>query len=249
MSQLRASDVVGTAPRRRLAVVDNDEVTLLGTLAVLERVPDAKVVLAGDHDRALRWDSEWAGVDVAVIDASDTRRAGDQFPGVAIVEAARRRAGTGVVVVVVTGQLLHPGLRRRMWEAGADFFCPRFEGMSAGELVDLVLHPEEHRRLPAAAPALAPELGVKPQTAVNELVQALGAPELSGALDAGTRKKSNPHGTRSRWWTSLRALASGPRGLDPVKSDGCRSAELLAPSLPQLRKFWCSATQVANEGQ
>jgi hypothetical protein len=229
---------------RRVAIVDNDEVTLLGTLAVLRRVPDVRVVLASGHDRALGWDAEWAGVDVAVIDACDTRREGDQFPGVAVVEAARKRASKSLVVVVVTGQWLHPGLRRRMWEAGADFFCPRPEGMSARELADVVLRPEEHRRLPEAAPTMAPELGVRPNTAVNEVVEVLRTSRGDAALAAQTRKKSDPHGSRSRWWGSLRALAAGPRGLVPVTADGCATGQLTAPSVPQLRKFWQATTQV-----
>lgn len=233
------SRVDGAAQRRRVAVVDNDPVMRAGTAAVLCCAPGIDLVASVDHDTARGWSSHWAGVDVAVVDASDHRRAGDQFPGVAVVSAIRT-FGSDVTVVVLTGQYLHPGLRRRMWEAGADFFYPRDEGMSVEELISVVTNPDDHRRLRHRPQGLPDELGVTPATRVNDVVDRLTAAGLHEALASSSRKKSDPHGTRSRWWNRVRELASGPSGLTPVKAGGEPAVHLDAPSVVQLRKFWAA---------
>jgi CheY-like chemotaxis protein len=241
-STLARRDVL--SERRRVVIVDNDLVTRSGTRAVLEGVDDVELVDAVDHDTALGWAAEWDGVDVAVVDASDIRREGDQFPGVAVVEAIRRRrAPAELVTVVLTGQAFHAGLRRRMWEAGADFFYPRNEGMTEGELAAVVLRPEDRRRMSAVVGEVPRELGVGRRTLVNEVIRRLDSPATGAALDPSGAKKQDPHGARSRWWDQFRARAAGPAGLVPVKAGGDVALDQDMPSIPQLRKFWAAMTR------
>lgn len=239
------NDLVGgeRGKPRRVVVVDNDLVMREGTRTVLSSVPGIEVVGAIDHAAALSPSMDWGCVDVAVVDASDQRREVDQFPGVDVVSAIHR-SHPDVVTVVLTGQYLHPGLRRRMWEAGADFFYARDEGMTEDELASVVLRPDEHRRMPSTGVTLPDELGVTPATRVNDLVERMRAPSVGAALGAERRKKADPHGERSRWWNRLRGMASGPGGLRPVKSSGASAPDLDAPSVVQLRKFFAAMTRV-----
>jgi DNA-binding NarL/FixJ family response regulator len=236
------------AGRRRVVVVDNDPVMLRGTSSVLALSPEVEVVAAIDHDTALSWSGEWDCIDVAVVDASDARRRDDQFPGVEVVRAVRR-ASSGVTTVVLTGQYLHDGLRRRMWEAGADFFYPRDEGMTEEELISVVLNPDEHRRTAVLPASLPPELGVTSTTRANDLVLRLNSPEVSRALAPERRKKTDPHGERSRWWNQIRRQAAGQEGLVPVKASGESSPALDSPSIVQLRKFLTAMTRVDRKRQ
>jgi DNA-binding NarL/FixJ family response regulator len=233
---------------RRVVVVDNDPVMRAGTYAVLAGSRQLQLVAAVDHDTALSWSAEWDGVDVAVVDASDQRREVDQFPGVDVVRSIRN-ASTHLLVIVLTGQYLHPGLRRRMWEAGADFFYPRDEGMTEEELVSAVVCPEQHRRLTAPQIRMHDELGVTDRTRVNELVERLSAPEIRSALSFERRKKADPHGERSRWWQKVRRTATGPTGLTPVKASGEIAHDLDSPSVVQLRKFLAAMTRVQRGQQ
>jgi CheY-like chemotaxis protein len=236
----------GDTEPRRVVVVDNDPIMRTGTQSILACAAGLEVVAALDHYEALSWSSEWNAIHVAIVDASDQRRDGDQFPGVDVVRAIRT-GGAPVVVVVLTGQYLHPGLRRRMWEAGADFFFARDEGMTEDELVSVALHPDEHRRMPVSPEFLPTELGVTPLTAVNELLDRLSTPDVGNAFGPERRKKSDPHGERSRWWNQIRELASGPTGLVPVKASGETALNLDSPSVVQLRKFWAAMTRTEPE--
>lgn len=236
---------MGLAPtRRRVVIVDNDPITRNGTRSVLEGVDGIEVVAAVDHDAGLSWTREWDDVDVVVADASDVRRQVDQFPGVAVVEAIRARSSRSeVTVIVLTGQALNAGLRRRMWEAGADFFYPRSEGMTEGELASVVLNPDERRRMDKVVGEMPRELGVGARTRVNEVVRRLASPEAAAALAAHGAKKQDPHGARSRWWDQFRGRAAGPDGLTPVKASGDIAFDQDAPSVTQLRKFWVAVTR------
>ena len=233
---------------RRVVIVDNDPVTRGGLSAILDGFSEIELVRSVDHDTALSFTEEWDAIDVAIVDASDSRRReGDQFPGVAVVQSARtRRAPGDLTLVVLTGQALHQGLQRRMWEAGADFFYPRDEGMTESELAGVVLRPEEKRRMDTMPVELPGELGVGPRTTVNKVLARLDSPEAREALKHGGAKKSDPHGPRSRWWDHLRELAGGPGGLTPRKASGDLALDQDKPSIVQLRKFWEAMTQVAE---
>jgi CheY-like chemotaxis protein len=227
---------------RRVVVVDNDPVMRAGTASILSDAEGVELVAAVDHDTARAWTEQWQAVDVAVVDASDPRRGIDQFPGVAVVRSIRELR-RDLVIVVLTGQYLHPGLRHRMWEAGADFFYPRDEGMSEDELVSVVVRPSEHRRLRSSAQNLPDDLGITPATRVNHLVDRLVAADLGTALETGSRKKAGPRAERSRWWNHVRQIAGGADGLAPTKASGERAIHLDAPSIVQLRKFWAAMTR------
>ncbi len=242
-------DPSGANPRR-VVVVDNDPVTRTGYSSLLAGHPAIEVVAAIDHDAALEWQDEWDRVDVAVVDASDPRREGDKFPGVAVVQTLRaRRSRDETLIIVLTGQFLHQGLRRRMREAGADFFYGRDEGMGEEELAAVVLRPDEHRRLEAMPIDLPAELGITTLTDVNQVLASLSEPSIFRALEPDARKKSDTHGDRSRWWNKVRGLASGPRGLKPVNSSGDVALDKDLPSIPQLRKFLRAMTRPTEPGQ
>lgn len=236
---------------RRVAIVDNDVITRTGIQAVLEQADGIEVVMVTDHDSVAGTGTDWAGIDVAIVDAADSRHAdGDHFPGVAVVRSIRATGSAdAVTVVVLTGQSMHAGLRRRMWEAGADFFYGRDESMTADELVSLVLHPSEHRSMDRSRHEVAPDLGIGPDTSVNEVIERLQGLGAEEALRAGGAKKNERHGARSRWWDALRAGAGGANGLAPTKANGDASAASGVPSVPQLRKFWLAMTKVRGQGE
>jgi hypothetical protein len=228
---------------RRVVIVDNDPSTRLGTAAMLRGVPGINLSAAVDHSVALSWRDEWDAVDVAVVDGGNVAEAHDQFPGVAVVESIRAARGRRApVVVVLTSQFLHPGLRQRMWEAGADFFYPRNEGLTAGQLVAMVVHPEERRSMEATEIALPAELGVNRATRVNEVLARMNDPEIIRALNEGA-KKVDPHGQRSRWWDRVRREAGGSHGLTPTKANGDVAQDQDTPSITQLRKFRAAMTK------
>ena len=204
------------------------------------------MVAALDHDAALSWDGDWAAVDIVVVDAADEARRGDQFPGVAVVRSIREVAGQGrPVILVVTGHYLHDGLRHRMAAARADFYFLRSDLRTPEALVDVVLHPERHRRgVPDVAdPDARRVLGVGASADVESFVgwvesEGLG-PTLAG--DAGPRVAP-----RSRRWVRLRRDARRAGRIDAVNlttGDRPRGGQD-APSIRQLARLWEWAARV-----
>jgi hypothetical protein len=191
-----------------------------------------------DHDQALSWDGDWAGVDALVIDAADESRAGDQFPGVAVVRRVRGSvAGTGPLIVVVTGHYLHDGLRHRMAAAGADFYFLRADLRSPGALLDVVLHPERHRRgVPAVADAGARQvLGVGPGSDVEAFVERVAGEGLDGT-------RQHP---RARRWARVRRDAAAAGGIEPRNlSTGDPPLGQSTPSIRQLSALWQWAARI-----
>lgn len=97
---------------------------------------------------ALRPEVTWDGVDVVIVDAFDEREAFDRFPGVAVVEAIRRRRSPDeTLVVVISGHVLNELLRLRMAEAGADFFYGHAEVRDLPTLVEVIQQPDAGRRV------------------------------------------------------------------------------------------------------
>jgi len=204
-------------------------------------------VVAGlDHRGALAWTGDWAAVDVLVVDAADEGRAGDQFPGVAVVRHARA-TGTGgrPLIVVVTGHYLHDGLRHRMAAAGADFYYLRSELRSPEELADVVLHPERHRRgvPPPADARTSGALGVATGSDVEAFVGWIEDREAGPEL-AGPGGRATP---RSRRWERLRRDASRAGGIEArnlTTGDVPQGQDV--PSVRQLRRLWEWAARVAR---
>ena len=182
---------------------------------------------------------------MVVVDAADEGRAGDQFPGVAVVRRVRSAAGRGPLVVVVTGHYLHDGLRHRMAEAGADFFFLRSELRSPESLVDVVLHPEHHRRgVPDVADADVPGvLGIAPGSDVEAFVGWVDGQGLGPALDGGDRP-------RSRRWARARREAAEAGGVEPRNlTTGDAPRNQPTPSIRQLARLWEWAARIRRPGR
>src|SRR5262249_12143000 len=111
----------------RAMVVDDGEINRHGMAWMLSTEHRIRIAGARSHRDAMAWPDEWSHVDVALGDAADPRAELDQFPGVGVVERMRREAGRRLTIVVVTGHFFDDAIRRRMWEAGADFFYHRSE--------------------------------------------------------------------------------------------------------------------------
>jgi CheY-like chemotaxis protein len=201
-------------------------------------------VTAFGHDQALAWDGEWADVDAVVVDAADEGRSGDQFPGVAVVHRIRSSTpGPRPLVIVVTGHYLHDGLRHRMAAAGADFYFLRSELRTPEALIDVVLHPEHHRRgVPRPAePGQARILGLGPGSDIESFLgwvdtEGLG-PWLSGD-QGGVR-------SRSRRWSRVRRDAAAAGGIQAVNlTTGDRPQGQQTPSIRQLARLWEWAARI-----
>ena len=220
-----------------VAIVDDDDINRHGMTGLLacDRI---SVVAALSHAEALDWTEGWRGVDLALVDAADDRARDDHFPGVAVVERIRRHAGSLVTVVVFTGHFFDDAVRRRMWEAGADFFYHRSEVGDVRVLHQVVLDPEAGRRVP---PPRDPDeqfrLGVTDATRVNRAVHHAVETDLEGTL----ADRSQP---RSRRWLRLRRDFNRQALLTPRTAEGHVPDRLPdLPSLPQIGRFLVWATR------
>ncbi|MFD0691088.1 response regulator transcription factor [Actinomadura fibrosa] len=226
-----------------VAVVDDDDINRYGMTHLLEAVPGVRVTASLDHDGALAAEDVWAGTDVAIVDAADHRRSGDQFPGVAVVEHLRRLRPPGrLTVIVVTGHFFDDAVRRRMREAKADFFYHRADMADARALREAVLHPDRARR-PVPGPADAEAQfrhGVTDTTRVN---RAIGY-AIEQNLEQRIAERADP---RSRRWLRLRLDFNREARLTPVTGDGRRPDRRQdLPSLPQISRFLAWATKIKD---
>lgn len=226
-------------------MVDDNQLTLPGFVRALETSAEVEVVAGLNHDEALAWEGDWSTVDALVLDAADEGRAGDQFPGVAVVRRVRGTTdGTGPLIVVVTGHYLHDGLRHRMAAAGADFYFLRSDLRSHEALLDVVLHPERHRRgVPDVVDGHARQvLGVGPAADVESFVALVEAEDLSHALTEGHGPREGP---RSRRWARFRREAAGASGIAPVNlATGDTPLRQDTPSIRQLSRLWQWAARI-----
>jgi CheY-like chemotaxis protein len=224
---------------RRVAVVDDDDVTRRGLVELLDDQPEIEVVGALTHGQALGWEEEWHEVDVAVVDACDERRVDDHFPGVAVVDQIRRHQGAAWTTVVVrTGHFFDDAVRRRMGEARADYFFHRSELQDVADLRDVVLHPERFRcGVPEVAdPATLLGLGVNRNTRVNEAVTV--------AVQSGLGSEATLRTPRSRTRTRRRREFNQVARLAPMNSDGTvPDRNQSEPSMPQIARFLEWATR------
>jgi DNA-binding NarL/FixJ family response regulator len=234
---------------RRVVVVDDNQLTLPGFVQALGGSRDIELVAGLDHDAALAWDGDWGSVDVVIVDAADETRSGDQFPGVAVVRGIRRSAGDRQpLIVVVTGHYLHDGLRHRMAAAGADFYFLRSDLRSADLLVDVVLHPDRHRRgvPPVADPGVRRALGVGPTSDVESFVGWVEGQALGPALAGGLRARDQP---RSRRWARIRREGAAAGGIETRNlTTGDTPLGQGAPSIRQLARLWDWAGRVRRPG-
>ncbi len=231
-----------------MVVVDDNRLTLPGFVQALEGAAEVEVVAGLDHDQALAWAGDWSTVHALVLDAADEGRAGDQFPGVAVVRHVRAAAGdAGPLIIVVTGHYLHDGLRHRMAAAGADFYFLRADLRSPEALVDVVLHPDRHRRgVPEVVDGESRRvLGVGPASDVESFVGLVEAKALGGALIEGHHPREDP---RSRRWSRFRREAAGAGGIVPMNlTTGDRPLGHDTPSIRQLTRLWQWAARIRAE--
>ena len=186
------------------------------------------------------WGGDWATVDAVVVDAADEGRPGDQFPGVAVVRRARSAGEGRPLVVVVTGHYLHDGLRHRMAAAGADFFFLRSDLRSPGALVDVVLHPDRHRRgVPPAGDAETPAvLGIGETSDVESFVGWVETHGVGPALTGEGRP-------RSRRWARVRRDATAAGRIEPRNlTTGDAPRGQATPSIRQLGRLWEWAARI-----
>jgi len=231
---------------RRVVIVDDNEITRTGSARLLESHPEIDVTGAIDHTRALVWDREWLDADAVIVDAADATRAGDQFPGVEVVRRVRLSTGDRrPTVIVLTGHFLDDALRRRMWEADADFFYSRTEVTTAETLQALVLHPDHARRVASPTdPDELAALGVVPASEVNAFVRHVEVHGLGPVLDADARMKQGPRAERSRWWQQVRRSLAEAGSIEPVNVDGeAPRRDQALPSIAQLRRVYVWATK------
>jgi hypothetical protein len=185
----------------------------------------------------------WCEVDVAVVDASDRRRADDQFPGVGIVAAIRvHRRHDQTRVVVVTGVMFDDAVRARMREAGADYYFHRSCVQGADQLCAAVLTPSEDDRVPPPAEAeVLHRLGVTSMARINAGIEAARA---EGFVDTDpVLARRGRDRTRRRQRFNERAR------LSPMTRDGRRPDRTQdTPSMPQIQRFLDWATRMREPG-
>ena len=229
--------------RKRVVVVDDDDISRRGLTELLTDRPELEVAGSLVHDHALEWTAEWETIDIAIVDAADSRRDDDHFPGVRVVDHIRRRRSRDqTMVIVLTGHFFDDAVRRRMREAQADFFYHRSELQESSDLYEAILHPERARAgVPEGTNSEAQfRLGIVPNTRVNDAV----CYSRSTGLDA---KLLNRGGDRSRSWSRLRTSLNDVAHLNPVNADGTPpERHQRDPSLTQIERFLSWATRVKD---
>jgi CheY-like chemotaxis protein len=229
--------------RKRVVVVDDDDISRRGLAELLADRPELEVAGSFVHDDALEWESEWDSIDIAIVDAADSRRDDDHFPGVGVVDhIRRRRSREQTMIIVLTGHFFDDAVRRRMREAQADFFYHRSELQEAGDLYQAILHPEEARSgVPEGTdPEAQFRIGVVPSTRINDAVR---YSRSTGLEDKLMRRE----GDRSRSWSRLRTSFNDVAHLNPVNADGTPpERHQREPSLTQIERFLNWATRVKS---
>ena len=193
------------------------------------------------HAAVSSWPGAWTGVDVAIVDGTDIRRADDQFPGVGVVRHIRALSAD-TLILVVTGFYFEDALRWRMKEAGAHFFYHRTELAEDSALLRAVIHPEQTRR---GVPDITDSGGA--------LLQGVGrGVHLNAAVDFATNhnlaayvdQRPDP---RSRRWLRLRSDFTEAARAVPINADGTppdRTQDTV--SWDQIGRIHRWATRVAN---
>jgi CheY-like chemotaxis protein len=229
--------------RKRVVIVDDDDISRRGLAELLADRPELEVAGSFVHDEALEWESEWDSIDIAIVDAADSRRDDDHFPGVGVVDhIRRRRSREETMVIVLTGHFFDDAVRRRMREAQADFFYHRSELQESADLYQAILHPDEARS--GVPDGMDPEaefrLGVVPRTQINDAVR------LSRSMGFEAKLASRG-GDRSRSWSRLRSSFNDVAHLNPVNADGTSpERHQHDPSLTQIERFLSWATRVKH---
>ena len=200
----------------RVVIVDDDTWIRMGRVQGLAAFEDIDIVASLDHDAALEF--AWDDIDVALVDAHDSRQAWDRYPGVAVVEQLRRtRSPERTTVIVTSGRMFDPMLRLRMAEAGADYFYSHLDAPDPEALADLIRHPDGHH---AADPGDSQELSQMGLRAWSRPNDALRWIEESGSAGyftgPGTQKAA---GASRRALSKVRDEVAHLARLDPSLGD------------------------------
>jgi hypothetical protein len=235
-----------TRRRLRIAVIDDNQITLNGDVAALAAHPLIDVVAAVDHDEAIRWTTpEWSRLDAILVDAArpfndDNRyRDGDHYPGVEVVTRAREFRPE-LLVIVLTGRFFEDGLRRRMKEAGADFFYFRDHLRTPELLHQAVLEPDTRS---AGVPdvqdpdALA-VLGVDDRSRINRFLAYLDTRGGFAATGRGQRR------TRRNDPARAEATRAGIRAVNKTTGMPPHALHQQHPSRRQIGDLWLALAQV-----
>lgn len=149
----------------RVVVVDDDGAIRHGRAEWLRRAPEVASVTECDFEAALAYD--WAGVDVAVVDAHDSRGTDvrnrllpdslkwERFLGARVVKAIRALSAETLIAVTSTQVRNNPLLSGRMHDEGADYVYGHWEVGEEYTFRNAVLHPEQGH---AASPATPEQL-------------------------------------------------------------------------------------------
>jgi hypothetical protein len=220
-------------------------------VAALAAHPQIDVVAAVDHDQALAWpDDQWAAFDAVLVDAArpfddeNRYREGDHYPGVAVVTRARS-VRPDLLIIVVTGRFFDDGLRRRMKEAGADFFYFRDHLRTPEHLHRAVLEPDfDHGGVPEPDdPEALAALGVDDRSLVNRFIAYL---DVRGDLTAtGLGPKRTRRGDRTR----AEATSAGIRAVNKTTGAPSHARNQRDPSRRQLRDLWNAVAHVRDRGK
>jgi len=133
-----------------------------------------------------------------------------------------------------------------MAAAGADFYYLRSDLRSPEALVDVVLHPERHRRgVPAVAdPALLQTMGIDGDSDVESFIGWVEDAGLGPALDGSPVGRDDP---RSRRWARVRRDAARAGGIEPRNlTTGDAPRDQATPSIRQLARIWEWAARVRH---
>ena len=221
--------------------MDDNELTRRGLADTLAEHAGIEVAGSINHVEAREWTRRWENVDIVLLDAADPYASGDQFPGVRTVYEVRAHERNHVIVVVVTGQYLHSGLRRRMWEAGADYFYYREHLRQPDTLYEVVLHPRpEEAGVPPADDAEEDKaLGVMERSYVNKAIDYIVDHGFAGMLEAPRGGRPQP---RSRLWRHLREGVARAGRIKALNADGSVPRPLedrsAPPSVTQLQHIY-----------
>lgn len=227
-----------TVATRRVAVVDDDDVTRTGSAVLLRRHGAVEEVVELTLAQALSH-QRWSDIDVVLLDPVDRDDPVDQISGAKVAE--RIRAATtrsSPRIVVVSGVAEDHAVRRRLWEAGADAYLRRRTLRDGSVLAQTVVHPMAGNRFGRPADhEVQYRLGITARSRVN-----LG---VAAAFTECLVPQAGWVGPRGRDRLARRRRFNQAARLQPMGSDGrVPDRQQDAPSLLQIQRFVAWATRV-----
>lgn len=237
----------------RVAIVDDVFVTRIGCANALQGEPTIEVVHLFDHTEAMAL-SQWADIDLVLLDAGDTDNKRDNIPGALVAEQIRRlhprtRPDTPPIIVVLTQYHRNPGVLVRMKDAGADFVESRLRASRHPDVLrQVVLRPHE-LAVPNPPPAYRDSLGLRPSINSNDVVAALGDVVERFDITPDQLNLDNPERGKNAlprpMWQRVRIALD--RFLEPRDVSGAPRRTADAPPLKQIQTFWKETTRLPED--